>query len=243
MPDRQECRSSHRNTEKNEQINYEQIKIIKHSLDQLYTQIESLTWLQQLLKIKTTLPPLRGWPVSPDFLLRLHKWITKNKPSVIVETGSGATTLVIADALRQNGFGKLYSFEHLKKYADETRQMLLEEYLESWVDLRLSELSPWLGEHINPQNDKKKPRWYSSILSDIYNIDLLIVDGPPKSICEYSRYPALPALYDRLSSRAEIWMDDTIRNEEKEICHHWSKKYDLSLEFVSLEKGLGILKR
>lgn len=230
-------------TEKMEQLNFQQLKDVKYNIDQLYSQIESLTWLQRLLNIKSTLPPLRGWPVSPDFLLRLHKWITKNKPHSVVETGSGVTTLVVADALRQNGFGKLYSFEHLKKYADETRQMLKDEFLESWVDLRLAELSPWLGDHLSAPGNRKKPRWYSSSLNDIYNIDLLIVDGPPKSTCEYSRYPALPAFYDRFNSKIEVWMDDTIRDEEKDICYRWSKKYDLFLEFFPLDKGLGVLAR
>ncbi|NOG31628.1 hypothetical protein HLB35_07330 [Halomonas sp. TBZ9] len=90
-------------------LNNQQERNIKSQVDQIYTQLESFFWLQRSLKLQGSLPPLRGWPVSPDFLLRLHRWIIEHKPKVIVETGSGASTLVIADALRQNNQGKLYS--------------------------------------------------------------------------------------------------------------------------------------
>lgn len=213
------------------------------SLDNLYAQIESLSWLQMSLKIKGSLPPLRGWPVSPDFLLRLHTWIKTNKPNVIVETGSGASTIVIADALRQNGFGRLYSFEHLSKYASQTKDMLANEFLTSWVDFRLGELVPWTQKHLNLANAEKPSKWYPLTLHDIEQIDLLIVDGPPEGTCRYARYPALPALFDRLAPYAEIWMDDANRQDEQEICKSWADDYGFSLEFHALEKGLGVLKR
>src|SRR5699024_11233349 len=65
-----------------------------------------ISWLQRRLTIKGQLPPLRGWATSPDVLLRLHTHIMATRPNVIVEFGSGASTLVIADALSQNGAGK-----------------------------------------------------------------------------------------------------------------------------------------
>ncbi|WP_208596217.1 hypothetical protein [Vreelandella aquamarina] len=68
--------------------------------NRLYAQLESLSWLQRRLTIKGQLPPLRGWATSPDVLLRLHAHIMATRPQVIVEFGSGASTLVIADALR-----------------------------------------------------------------------------------------------------------------------------------------------
>lgn len=213
------------------------------SVDQLYTQLESLSWLQRQLSIKGNLPPLRGWPTSPDFLLTLHTWILKKKPKVIVETGSGASTLVIADALRQNGSGKLISLEHLQFYADKTRQTLLDENLTAWVDLRVNQLEAWNGEHLNPSDADKPSLWYALNLHNVNNIDLLIVDGPPGNTCLYARYPALPALFDRLSLNAEIWMDDANRQEEKEITEEWAKRYDLEMEIIPLEKGMSRLWR
>ncbi len=212
--------------------------------NRLYAQLESLSWLQRRLKIKGQLPPLRGWATSPDVLLRLHAHIMATRPRVIVEFGSGASTLVIADALRQNGVGKLVSIEHSDHYGAQTLGTLHAESLEGWVDLRIGDLEAWEGEHLNPEDAEKPSRWYPvSLLEGVGSVDLLWVDGPPGATCLFSRYPALPALADKLSPNAEVWMDDTIRQEEKDICEHWAKGHGFELEYFPLEKGLGRLTR
>lgn len=212
--------------------------------NRLYAQLESLSWLQRRLKITGQLPPLRGWATSPDVLLRLHTHIMATRPRVIVEFGSGASTLVIADALCQNGVGRLISIEHSDHYGAQTLGTLQAESLEGWVDLRIADLEAWEGEHLNPEDAEKPSRWYPvSLLEGVDNVDLLWVDGPPGATCLFSRYPALPALANKLSPNAEVWMDDTIRQEEKDICERWAKDHGLQLEYYALEKGLGRLSR
>lgn len=212
--------------------------------NRLYSQLESLSWLQRILKIKGQLPPLSGWAASPDVLLMLHNWVKTNRPKCIVEFGSGASTIVIADALRQNGIGKLFSFDHSDYYGRQTLEQIKAEGLDVWVDVRMSELEDWTSEHLNPPDAEKPSRWYSkTLLHGIENVDLLWVDGPPGATCLFSRYPALPALADKLSADAEVWMDDTIRKEEKDICEKWAKDYGFEVEYYALEKGLGRLRR
>lgn len=212
--------------------------------NRLYAQLESLSWLQRRLAIEGQLPPLRGWATSPDVLLRLHAHIMATRPRVVVEFGSGASTLVIADALRQNGTGKLVSFDHSRHYGAQTLSTLQAESLENWVDLRIGDLEVWEGEHLNPTDAEKPSRWYpASLLAGINQVDLLWVDGPPGGTCLFSRYPALPALADKLSPHAEVWMDDTIRQEEKDICERWAKDHGFELAYYPLEKGLGRLTR
>lgn len=209
----------------------------------IYSRLESLFWLQKRLSIQGQLPPLSGWPAAPDFLLRLHTWVSNNKPEIVVETGSGVTTLVIADALRKNGFGKLISLEHLNEYAEKTLRTLEVESLSTWVDLRVGSLVEWHGDHLNPKDSVKQSRWYPSHLIDLDKIDLLIVDGPPGSTCRYARYPALPAFYKYLTPTAEVWMDDANRQEEKEISQVWAERYGFISEYFPLEKGLSLLSR
>ncbi|AIA76746.1 hypothetical protein FF32_18410 [Halomonas campaniensis] len=212
--------------------------------NRLYAQLESLSWLQRRLAIKGQLPPLRGWATSPDVLLRLHTHIMATRPKVVVEFGSGASTLVIADALRQNGVGKLISIEHSEHYGAQSLATLQAERLEGWVDLRIGDLEAWEGEHLNADDAEKPSCWYPvSLLEGVENVDLLWVDGPPGATCLFSRYPALPALADKLSLTAEVWMDDTIRQEEKDICERWAKDHGFELEYYPLEKGLGRLTR
>jgi len=212
--------------------------------NRLYAQLESLSWLHRRLAIKGQLPPLRGWAASPDVLLRLHTHIMATRPRVVVEFGSGASTLVIVDALSQNGTGKLVSIEHSDHYGALTLETLEAEQLQGWVDLRVGDLEPWEGEHLNPEDAEKPSRWYTkSLLDDIEQVDLLWVDGPPGATCLFSRYPALPALADKLSPHAEVWLDDTIRQEEQDICERWAKDGGFVLSYYPLEKGLGRLIR
>ncbi|MGR7921041.1 class I SAM-dependent methyltransferase [Zobellella denitrificans] len=212
--------------------------------NRLYAQLESLSWLQRRLAINGQLPPLRGWATSPDVLLHLHTHIMATRPKVVIEFGSGASTLVIADALCQNGSGRLVSIEHSDFYGAQTLTTLHAEKLHPWVDLRIGDLEDWDGEHLNPEGAEKPSRWYpQSLLQGVDNIDLLWVDGPPGATCLFSRYPALPALFERLTPQAQIWMDDTIRQEEVDICSHWAEKYNFDIKYLPLEKGLGILTR
>lgn len=212
--------------------------------NRLYAQLESLSWLQRGLAIKGHLPPLRGWVASPDVLLRLHTHILAERPRVIVEFGSGASTLVIADALRQNGIGELISIEHSSYYGTQTLATLQAEQLESWVDLRVGDLEAWDGNHLNSKDAEKPSQWYPvTLLEDVEQVDLLWVDGPPGATCRFSRYPALPVLAHKLSATAEVWMDDTIRQEERDICEHWARDHGFKVEYHPLEKGLGRLTR
>lgn len=230
------------------QAHFESINKVTRDLitvqNRLYAQLESLAWLQRRLAIKGQLPPLRGWATSPDVLLKLHAHIMSTRPNVIVEFGSGASTLVIADALRQNDGGKLISIEHSDYYGAQTLNTLEAEYLQGWVDLRIGDLEAWEGEHLNADDAEKPSRWYPvSLLEGIEQVDLLWVDGPPGATCLFSRYPALPALTDKLSPNVEVWMDDTIRQEEKDICERWAADFGFKLEYYPLEKGLGRLMR
>ena len=211
-------------------------------INQVYTQMESLFWLEKRLTLKNELPPLRGWATSPDVLLKLHSYIIATKPKCIVEFGSGASTIVIADSLRQNGVGKLYSFDNSEEFGAKTLKNLEIESLEDWVQLDIRELVEWEGEHMNPEHQNNSSLWYNiESLQKVKDIDLVWVDGPPGNSCKYSRFPAFPAVKSRLAKEAQVWMDDTIRAEEYEICERWSELGNGALTFFELEKGLGVL--
>lgn len=208
----------------------------------LFTQLESFSWLQRRLAINSRLPPLRGWAASPDVLLELHSCLMKKKPLIVVELGSGASSVVIADALKQNGVGRLISIDHDQYYADKTKQALREAGLENWVDLRIGGLTAWHGNHLNSDTADKPSLWYpQELFEGITSIDLLWIDGPPGATCLYSRYPAVPALISRFSAEIEIWLDDSARAEEKRICEKWAEEYGLAFENLPMEKGLGRL--
>lgn len=67
----------------------------------------------------------------------LYSHIRKTKPHEVLELGPGITTLVIAHALSENGFGRVTAMEDLKKYYDALDE-IIPETLRPYIDLRLS---------------------------------------------------------------------------------------------------------
>ncbi|MGY8872677.1 MAG: O-methyltransferase [Pseudomonadales bacterium] len=202
-----------------------------------YVQIESFIKLVELLGKKFELPSLRGWALSPDVSLMLYKEIIAQKPAVVVEFGSGVSTLIIAAALRKNSFGNLVSIDHSHKYSKITRENLTKNNLQPWVEMRVDELKPWKSSHLYD----KSPVWYAEdSLDGVEQIDFVLVDGPPGSVCGFSRYPALPFVFNKLSKNAQIWLDDALRDDECKISEAWCEVYDYQCELHRLDKGLRI---
>jgi predicted O-methyltransferase YrrM len=69
--------------------------------------------------------------------LALYNYIRIYKPAEILELGSGLTTSLIAQALKENGSGRLTSMEEIERYYRETLRSI-PSYLKPFVDLRLS---------------------------------------------------------------------------------------------------------
>ncbi len=216
--------------------------IRRHELTN-YSQIEQYIKLTSILPDATDLPPLRGWAISPDVCIKLYRHVVSVKPEVVVEFGSGASTYIIALAIKENGKGKLISFDHSDDYSNKIQRTLESAGLVDFVDLKVAPLKVWDKSHLN-KNANEDVVWYDDTLVDtVGEIDFVFIDGPPGFLCQFSRYPALVVLNDALSKNAEIWLDDANRVDEKEICQDWASTFDLELEFIPHEKGLARLKR
>ena len=98
------------------------------------------------------------------------------------------STVLVAEALRRNGRGRLVTVEHDDYWAGHTRRELARRGLETWAEVRHAPLAPLrLGAGEQP--------WYAlDAIQDLEGIDLLIVDGPPRRVAPLARYPALPVL-------------------------------------------------
>lgn len=196
----------------------------------LFSQLQALSALERTLALEKPLPPLRGWAGSPDFLLIVAKAILSKKPKIVFECSSGTSTLVIARCLQLNGNGHLHSLEHDSTYAEKTRSLLEENDLSSWATVIHAPLS----------TANTSTPWYSEcfIPSDIKNIDLLIVDGPPSTVAPMARFPALPRLIDKLSKDALIIVDDTDRDDDSRMLKRWLELYPRMVATdCSCEKG------
>jgi len=157
---------------------------------------------------------------------------------VVVECGSGVSTLVIAAALEGNGAGKVYSLEHDSEFSEETRSLLRERNLSGRVELLAAPLTPQtLG--------GTEVRWYDArCLPDLSGpIDLLVVDGPPPHH-PLARWPALEAFYPQLAPSACVLLDDGRRRSERVTAIKWASSFpDLALHWIDTEKGAWMLFR
>jgi predicted O-methyltransferase YrrM len=132
----------------------------------------------------------------------------------VVELGSGTSTVWLAYALEQTG-GRIVSLDHDPHYAQNTREMLRAHGLDQVAEVRDAPLAPITVREADF-------RWYDTgALSDLNDIDLLLVDGPPGSIGPLSRYPALSVLRPRLAAGATVVLDDLSREDEQETLRRW----------------------
>lgn len=156
-----------------------------------------------------------------------------NNRKIIVEFGSGISTIVLANLFKINKVGeKIISVEHDLDWFNFMKKYIIDNDLSNYVDLVYAEL-----EEIDFSINGCK--WYSfetlkTKLSNYGKIDCVLVDGPPawEKGKEYSRFPALPFLKNYMNDNSSIFLDDTNRNAEKEIANIWLKD---DLESFSLE--------
>lgn len=205
--------------------------------NRIYHQLEAVTGLYATLGIKIPLPPMRGWAISPDFAVLLVQEFFHKKPDVIVELGSGISTLVSAYALTAIGKGKLISYEHDIEYKKITEDLIKNHGLCDLVEVRYAPIN-------NIKLNDIMYRWYDIDKGELPpEIDILIVDGPPANISVKSRYPALPFFRDHLVKNSTIILDDGIRSDEKDICKLWVNMYpEFVKSYISIEKGAYILR-
>ncbi len=86
-----------------------------------YRQSEAFQQLIAILKFTAPIPPTRGWVASPDLLLTMTDIIRTHKPRLVVELGSGVSTLVIAKA----GAKKVISIDNSEEFAAKTKGALI----------------------------------------------------------------------------------------------------------------------
>lgn len=205
-----------------------------------YRQTEALFSLFSRFQFRAPLPAMRGWAVSPDFANLIVTEIDRNKPKVILETGSGISSLLIGYCCEALGEGQLIALEHEAKYLEQTQDRLRLHGVQNWVQLRHAPLTPMtIGGETWP--------WYDLLAVDIATlpqIDMLIVDGPPGTTHPMVRYPALAVLKDKLAPNAVILVDDYCRSDEKKLVARWMEENaGFILETVPTEKETAILRR
>ena len=199
--------------------------------------------VQNYLNHGEHLPGMHGWPISPDFALYLVELIDGNDYDLIIEFGSGTSTVIIAKALariarQQHGKPATVqvAFEHLEKYHAQTQANLQHAGLLDAVQLELAPLADFKapnGSTYSYYSCHAALHELAEQLSSDIKI-LIIVDGPPASIGKHARYPAVPSVLAGFKgAHIDILLDDYIREDEKEIVQLWLK--DIEVEGLTAQ--------
>ena len=237
-------------SEQIKQQNAEMVKVrqslertVKSEMLNAAQQLEAFMGVQNYLNHGEHLPGMHGWPISPDFALYLVELIDGNDYDLILEFGSGTSTVVIAKALariarQQHGKPATVqvAFEHLEQYHAQTQANLRNAGLLEAVQLEFAPLADFKalnGTTYSYYSCHAALHKLAEQLSSGIKI-LIIVDGPPASIGKHARYPAVPsALASFKGAHIDILLDDYIREDEKEIVQLWLK--DIEVEGLTAQ--------
>jgi predicted O-methyltransferase YrrM len=214
-------------------------KEIKKEIRQTFRQLEALQNLSAVLPASDVLPATRVWAASPDLLVVLVDLIITERPSLVVECGSGASTLWLALAMRRFKIdGRIIALEHDPVFGGKTRDLLARHDVGDLAEVRDAPLESF-------GLDGQTYSWYArGAWEDLTGIDLLFVDGPPAATAPLARYPALPLLTGSLSPVATVVLDDLVVPDMQKVLGLWLDAYpDFGSEILPLEKQAAVLRR
>lgn len=213
----------------------------KSLIENHFLQIESLLFIYYILPNLKYLPSTRGWAGSPDFLKKIVEIIISQKPRLVIEASSGVSSVVIGLALKNNNYGNSLSLEQDSTYLQQTKKFIEINQIEDCTSLLNCPL-------VEYEIENELWKWYQTDKLDISEkIDLLVIDGPPRTTQKLARYPAIPILFSYLSDRFTILLDDAKRPDEILIVEKWVKYLEkegcqINIEhYLNYEKGMVIL--
>ena len=214
-------------------------KEVKTEIKQTFRQLEALQNLNAVLPASDVLPATRGWAASPDLLMVLVDLVITERPSLVVECGSGASTLWLALAMRRFEIdGRIIALDHDPVFGARTRDLLARHNVRDLAEVRDAPLESF-------SLDGETYSWYARrAWENLKGIDLLFVDGPPATTGHQARYPALPLLSGLLSPGATLVLDDLVVPDMQKVLRLWLDAYpDFGSEILPLEKQAAVLRR
>jgi predicted O-methyltransferase YrrM len=188
---------------------------IEANARETYELIEAYVDLRQLIRPRAPLPGLSGWAASPRALRAVLEAVWRGRAELVVECGSGSSSVWLGYAVEQLGAGRVVALEHDERYLALSADLVRAHGLEDVVEVRHAPLEPW-------RSGEETYSWYDTAkLADLNGIGVLFVDGPPGPIGPQARYPALPVLLPRCAPEVVIVLDDAERSDERLLSDRW----------------------
>jgi hypothetical protein len=173
------------------------------------------------------LPRLDGGAMDPDAVYALAELVARSEPSIVVELGPGASTVVLGlTAASLTGPMQIWSLESEPDWVAHAERLVAYHSIPRChvvaAPLVEQSVGTWAG------------TWYSpeavALIPD--RIDLLIVDGPKNVRQNDARFPAYAAFQARLAPGSHVFVHDTDRDDETKMVKAWTEDPALSQEQV-----------
>lgn len=199
-------------------------------------QLEAHARIQRFLGPGQQMPELHGWPISADFGALLLDLLDRSDYDLILEFGSGASTVLMAASAQRHAATRaarglpptaVLALEHLPEYHEQTTSMLQASGLEALARLALAPIRPFTtaSGQTFPYYDAREAVGdvVRSLQRPVTELRvLLMVDGPPSATGPRARYPALPLALEFLAgAQLDILLDDYRREDEKQVAQAW----------------------
>lgn len=182
--------------------------------------------MQNLAGLGVGYLPWTSSALRPADAQRIMNDILLNERQVIVEFGSGLSTLLIAALSRQFGLKlRLFAVDENAQWLDR----IATQVAGANSDIEFEAIHAPLVKY-EDSADLPVSRWHDrAALSQLPDsgVDLVVCDGPTAvdERVQYDRWPALPTMYSRLSQRCGVHLDDTMRAGELAIVRDWSDRF------------------
>lgn len=210
----------------------------RHAVNHIEREVRSAQDAAVIVAALGEASPFFGrWAIEADFAGIIAREL-EVCPDLVVECGSGSTTVVIASKLTSNGRGQLISLEHDPLYAERTRRLLRNAGLD---DVVCVVVAPLEIQRIGGRSVLwYEPRAVNRAIEG--EIDLLVVDGPPQ-LSRWSRWPALELLHPHLSPSSVVLLDDGRTKHARRTVMAWNRTFaDMELYWIDSVKGTWMLK-
>lgn len=186
---------------------------------------DAAAWQAMIPLLRPYLPWSTG-ALRPAGLVAILDDVWFRVSPLVVELGSGVSTVVIARLLRELGAGRLLAVEHDDVWATRIQRQLEREGLAHVAGVVRAPLRP------HPRAWDDTPWYDEAAVAPAVGavgsaIDVLVVDGPPawQRGAEHARYPALGSVTGWLAAGATIVLDDIDRAGEQDVLARWQEEH------------------